>query len=69
MQTGKILWYDRKKGYGFIASENGQDVFIHHSGIAKGGPKAFHEGDSVTFEKVDGERGPKAQNVQPTGQN
>ena len=60
---GKILWFDRKKGYGFIATTEGKDVFVHHSGIAENGPKTFFEGDCVTFEIVAGERGPKADNV------
>lgn len=60
---GEILWFDRKKGYGFIATQDGQDVFVHHSGISVEGPKTFYEGDRVTFDIVEGERGPKAANV------
>lgn len=60
---GKILWYDRKKGYGFIATSEGKDVFVHHTGISANGPKTFYEGDNVSFEIVAGERGPKADDV------
>lgn len=63
METGKIVWYDRKKGYGFIAGPDGSDIFIHHSSLASDCPKELDEGDLVSFDAVDGERGPKAQNV------
>ena len=64
MASGKIKWFDNKKGFGFIAQDTGQDVFVHHSAIMGSGFKTFNEGDKVTFEVVPTERGPKAEKVQ-----
>ena len=61
--TGKVKWFDGKKGYGFISSEDGQDVFVHFSAIQTEGFKNLAEGDEVEFEIIDGERGPQASNV------
>ncbi len=61
--TGKVKWFDGKKGYGFISSEDGQDVFVHFSAIQTEGFKNLAEGDEVEFEINDGERGPQASNV------
>lgn len=64
MASGKVKWFDNKKGFGFIAQDTGQDVFVHHSSILGGGYKTLIEGEEVTFEVVSGEKGLKAQNVQ-----
>ncbi len=60
---GKVKWFDSKKGFGFIVSEEGEDVFVHHSGILQEGFKNLEEGQEVTFEKVEGEKGPQATGV------
>ena len=59
--NGKIKWYNPRKGYGFITSEDGKDIFVHHTAIPKG--LYINEGDDVEFEIEDGKRGPKAINV------
>ena len=64
MASGKVKWWDNTKGYGFIAQESGQDVFVHHSGIAGSGFKVLNVGEVVTFDIVPSDKGPKAQNVQ-----
>lgn len=64
MASGKIKWFDNQKGFGFIAQESGQDVFVHFSSIQQKGFRTLFEGDEVSFEIINSERGPKAQNVQ-----
>ena len=64
MASGKIKWFDNKKGFGFIAQSSGQDVFVHHTSITGQGFKTLNEGDEVSFEVVPSEKGLKAQNVQ-----
>ncbi|HTL73848.1 MAG TPA: cold shock domain-containing protein [bacterium] len=64
MASGKIKWFDNQKGFGFIAQDSGQDVFIHHTAIIGKGYKTFEEGELVTFEIISGDRGLKALNVQ-----
>ena len=64
MASGKIKWFDNKKGYGFIAQNSGQDVFVHHSAIVGTGFKILEPGDEVSFEVVPSDKGLKAQNVQ-----
>lgn len=64
MASGKVKWFDNKKGFGFIAQESGQDVFVHHTSIMGSGFKTLNEGEEVNFEVVSSEKGPKAQNVQ-----
>ena len=66
MASGKIKWFDNKRGWGFIAQEVGQDVFVHYSSIVGSGYKTLREGDEVSYELTDSEKGPKAQNVQRT---
>lgn len=64
--TGKVKWFKNEKGYGFITRDDGQgDVFVHYSGIASDGFKTLNEGDSVQFDVVQSDRGPKAINVRP----
>ena len=60
---GKVKWFSNVKGYGFIEQEGGQDVFVHYSSIQSEGYKTLEEGDVVTFEIVQGEKGPQASNV------
>jgi len=66
MASGKVKWFDNKKGFGFIVPGAGaeKDVFVHHSSILGNGYKTLDEGEEVTFDLVDGEKGLKAQNVQ-----
>jgi len=63
MASGKVKWWDNKKGFGFISQENGQDVFVHHKGIAGDGFKVLKEGEEVIFDIVTSDKGPKAENV------
>ncbi|MBI3999052.1 MAG: cold shock domain-containing protein [Candidatus Omnitrophica bacterium] len=60
---GKVKWFSNVKGYGFIEQEGGQDVFVHYSTIQGEGYKTLEEGDTVTFEIIQGEKGPQAANV------
>lgn len=64
MASGKVKWFDNKKGFGFIAQSSGQDVFVHHSSIVGAGFKTLNEGDEVLFDVVVSDKGLKAQNVQ-----
>ncbi|AYA76675.1 MULTISPECIES: cold-shock protein [Robertmurraya] len=64
MNTGKVKWFNAEKGFGFIESAEGQDVFVHFSAIQSEGFKTLEEGQEVTFEIVEGNRGPQASNVQ-----
>ena len=63
MARGKVKWFNDRKGYGFIAMEDGTDVFVHFSSISGDGYKTLREGDEVEFEIVEGGKGPKAENV------
>ena len=63
MVNGVVKWFNSSKGYGFIAQENGPDVFVHHSGINASGYKSLNEGDKVTFDIQQGPKGPSAVNV------
>ena len=63
MANGTVKWFNDKKGYGFIEQENGQDVFVHHSGINGTGFKTLDEGAQVTFDIEQGSKGPAAVNV------
>jgi cold shock protein len=64
MASGKVKWFDNKKGFGFIAQDTGQDVFVHHTSIMGGGFKTLLEGEMVSFEVIPSDKGLKAQNVQ-----
>ncbi|MFQ5808893.1 MAG: cold-shock protein [Armatimonadota bacterium] len=63
MPTGKVKWFNEAKGYGFIEMDDGNDVFVHYSGIAGEGFKTLQEGQEVQFETEQGEKGPRAVNV------
>ncbi len=63
MASGIVKWFNDRKGYGFIEQEDGPDVFVHHSGINGNGFKSLREGDSVTFDIEQGQKGPAAVNV------
>lgn len=63
MKTGKVKWFNNEKGFGFIAVEGGDDVFVHFSAIQGEGYKTLDEGQEVTFEIENGQRGPQAVNV------
>lgn len=64
MASGRVKWFDNKKGFGFISNEAGTDVFVHYSAIQTPGFKTLKEGEPVEFEEVEGDKGLKAQNVQ-----
>lgn len=61
--VGKVKWFSPEKGYGFIAREGGDDVFVHFSAIQDEGFKTLNEGQDVEFDIVEGARGPQAANV------
>ena len=63
MKTGKVKWFNAKKGYGFICDEDGADVFVHFSALNMEGFKVLEEGDTVEYEVVGGGKGPQAANV------
>ena len=63
MKTGTVIWFNAKKGYGFISDENGDDIFVHFSALNMSGFKVLEEGDKVEFEVIEGEKGPQAANV------
>ncbi|WP_126428286.1 cold-shock protein [Brevibacillus marinus] len=60
---GKVKWFSKEKGYGFIEKEGGGDIFVHYTGIAGSGFRNLEEGDIVTFDIVEGQKGPQATNV------
>ncbi|WP_243385184.1 cold-shock protein CspD [Bacillus kexueae] len=62
-QNGKVKWFNNEKGYGFIEVEGGDDVFVHFTAIQGEGFKSLEEGQAVSFEIVEGNRGPQAANV------
>jgi cold shock protein len=63
MVKGTVKWFNREKGYGFITSETGEEVFVHHTAIIQKGFRALDQGDEVTFEITKGNKGPQASNV------
>ena len=63
MANGIVKWFSDKKGFGFIEQEEGGDIFVHHSAINMPGFRTLAEGDRVTFDVEQGDRGPSAKNV------
>ena len=64
MAEGVVKWFNDSKGFGFIEQEDGPDVFVHHSAINSSGIRSLNEGDRVTFDIEQGQKGPAATNVQ-----
>lgn len=63
METGKVKWFSESKGYGFIAMDDGKDIFVHYSAIEGSGRRNLYEGQAVQFEITQGPKGPQAANV------
>ncbi|CAK8715961.1 cold-shock DNA-binding protein family [Candidatus Electrothrix marina] len=63
MAEGTVKWFNDSKGFGFIEQDGGSDVFVHHSAIKADGFRSLQEGQRVTFDVVDGAKGPAAENV------
>ena len=63
MAEGTVKWFSDQKGFGFIEQEDGEDIFVHHSAIDMPGFKSLAEGDRVSFEIGEGQKGPAAKNV------
>ncbi|MCZ6459647.1 MAG: cold-shock protein [Gammaproteobacteria bacterium] len=63
--TGTVKWFNDEKGFGFIEREGGKDVFVHFSAIQGEGRRSLHEGQQVTMEVTQGQKGPQAENVTP----
>lgn len=63
MNKGTVKWFNNQKGYGFISDENGDDVFVHYSGLNMDGFKSLDEGAQVEFDVTEGAKGPQATNV------
>lgn len=64
MASGRVKWFDNKKGFGFIAQDSGKDIFVHHTSILGTGYKTLKEGEMVKFELIESDKGPKAHNVE-----
>ena len=65
MAEGTVKWFNPRKGYGFIADKEGRDIFVHYASISGEGYKTLNEGDTVSFDVVEGEKGLRAENVVP----
>ena len=63
MAKGTVKWFNNQKGYGFICSEEGEDIFVHYTGLNMEGFKTVKEGEEVEFDVIDGEKGIQAVNV------
>jgi len=61
--TGTVKWFNAEKGFGFITTENGEDVFAHFSQIQKDGFKSLEDGEAVSFDVVEGQKGLQAENI------
>ena len=68
MLTGKVKWFNTEKVYGFIIDANGKDVFVHYSSIQADGFKNLEEGQTVSYDLVETDRGPQANNVKVIGE-
>ena len=68
MASGKVKWFDNRRGFGFITQGEGKDVFVHHTSILGAGYKTLHEGQEVEFDIVEGPKGQQAANVRPVSQ-
>jgi CspA family cold shock protein len=64
MKEGVVVWFNERKGFGFIQDESGEDHFVHYTEIRRKGFKTLHEGEKVRFEAVDEDKGKKAANVE-----
>ena len=64
MPSGSVKWFDAKKGWGFITQENGEDIFVHYKNIVGEGFRSLRDGEQVTFDVIEGRKGPQASNVQ-----
>ena len=67
MNKGTVKWFNNQKGYGFISDEQGNDVFVHYSGLNMDGFKELKDGEAVEFEVIEGDKGPQAANVTRLG--
>lgn len=65
--TGKVKWFNNKTGFGFIVRDDGRDVFVHHTAILGTGYKTLREGETVCYQLVNGDSGPRAINVERHG--
>ena len=63
MNTGKVKWFNSEKGFGFITVDGGKDIFVHYTSIAGHGYKSLEEGQNVSFDVTQGDRGEQASNV------
>ena len=63
MNKGTVKWFNNQKGFGFISDEQGNDVFVHYSGIQSNGFKSLEEGQAVEYDVIQGQKGPQAVNV------
>jgi CspA family cold shock protein len=63
MAQGTVKWFSREKGYGFITTDSGEDIFVHHTSISEQGFRSLEEGQKVTFDVVKGQKGMQASNV------
>ncbi|MSR74295.1 MAG: cold shock domain-containing protein [Planctomycetes bacterium] len=69
MPVGNIKWFDNRKGFGFIASETGEDIFVHYKNITGEGFRSLNDGDTVNYEVIQGPKGMLAQNVRVISSN
>lgn len=65
VMNGTVKWFNDEKGFGFIAQESGPDIFVHYSAINGSGRRSLNDGQAVSFEVTDGQKGPQATNVNP----